>query len=132
MNIFSIVCLLRYEGIGLVLPIENSLSARARPRFDAIVRIATAVLMVCFGAVGVACGVAYRDDARLGGSITAFLEEYTRGRGAVGVHYFYAAINATMTAAVTITFPLQLFPAVEVSPSNCTCLRPVTLSGHIQ
>lgn len=98
-----------FEGIGLVLPIENAYNTVHREQstpFDSVLTrsmMITAGLFVC---VGLSASVGFPDIQS--GSVTAYLEErYPK-------NVWFSMVNAFVMVAVLFTFPLQLQPAMEV------------------
>jgi amino acid permease len=98
-----------FEGIGLVLPIENTYNTAHREQstpFDSVLTrsmMFTAGLFVC---VGLSASVGFPDIQS--GSVTAYLEErYPK-------NVWFSMVNAFVMVAVLFTFPLQLQPAMEV------------------
>ena len=104
-----------FEGIALVLPIENALSSSAsdpRSRFGykstLIASLSCAVSL--FALVGITCGLAFPDA---GGSIVAYLtRRYPESSS-------FFILNLCVAAAVLFTFPLQLAPAMPTLESYC-------------
>ena len=110
-----------FEGIGLVLPIENSFSARHRTStptsttqqqqqptlsFDQILIRSMCVTAMLFLLVGLPAVFGFPDIQS--GSVTAYLKErYPQ-------QLWFTFINAMVMVAVALTFPLQLQPAVQV------------------
>lgn len=96
-----------FEGLGLVLPVEQEM---ARPAaFPRVVVLASAALTVAFLTLSVTCGIAFRGELRTA-SVIAFLA--TRSSGAE--RYVLQVSNALVTVAVFLTYPLQLKPASDI------------------
>ena len=100
-----------FEGIGLVLPIENQLAPNGELLgrdcggwgFAHVLCGTLNVVALLFAAVGCLCSAAFpRIDSA---SVTAFLA--SRGP-------FFEFVNALVASAVLLTFPLQLTPASQV------------------
>ena len=107
-----------FEGMGLVLPIANSM---AEPeRFGESLRVASLILGTCYTLTGVTCGIAFRSEGLGSGSVTAFLASHARERGASGaVIAAYDGLNALVAAVVYLTFSLQLVRSTRNTPT-CT------------
>lgn len=95
-----------FEGIGLVLPIENAYDhANNRMSFSFVLVSSMALVALAFGVTGVAGSIGFNVQT---GSITAFLhEEYPNV-------LWYSIVNVLVIVAVALTFPLQLAPAAQV------------------
>ena len=90
-----------FEGIGLVLPIENSLKKKEEfPKLLSQTFLGISALYVTFGLAGY-CAYAHELD----NSITNVLPEKEFASGTVRV---------SMAFAILMTFPLQFFPAIQV------------------
>jgi len=97
-----------FEGIGLVLPIENAM--RNPAAFPQAFSCASMVLLGAYISVGLSCGVAFNGDIT-SGPITSFL--VTRYSGSVSGTILYV-VNSFVTLAILVTFPLQLLPVTQV------------------
>lgn len=94
-----------FEGIGLVLPIENSFGSQQRS-FDHVLVSSMSLVASLFVLIGVFGSIGFPDIRS--GSVTAYLErEYPHVM-------WYSITNALVIIAVAFTFPLQLTPALEV------------------
>ena len=94
-----------FEGIGLVLPVENNYYSQ-KYSFSSIL-IGSMTLVAClFCLIGVTASLGF--PGIHSGSVTAFLEKQYPGV------FWYSFINAMVIVAVALTFPLQLKPAMEV------------------
>ncbi|CAM9305474.1 unnamed protein product [Laminaria digitata] len=92
-----------FEGIGLVLPIQDAMDLRVRDRLPAALCWSMAGITVFFVSFGAAGYLAYgRDVANF---ITMDLPEGT----IVG-----ASVRVMYSVGLVLTSPLQLFPAVKV------------------
>ena len=102
-----------YEGICLILPIE---SAMQRPKnFFSIFSVAMISSATIFAIVAVSCVEAFGEVTN--GSITAFLlEKYANdgSGGSADLKAWLLAANAAVSLSVLLTYPLQLFPALEL------------------
>lgn len=104
-----------FEGIGLVLPVENSFTAgyasreeevRANQRYGArLLPFALSVVAGLFLLIGITASWGFPDLAS--GSITAFLAERFPGQA------WFGFVNILVIVAVFLTFPLQLTPVME-------------------
>lgn len=104
-----------FEGIGLVLPVENSFTAgyidraeekEANIRFRYVLVGAMSAVASLFAWIGLSASVGYPDIHN--GSVTAYLErKYPDNE-------WYGIVNSFVMIAVLLTFPLQLNPAMEV------------------
>jgi amino acid permease len=114
-----------YEGVALILPIETQFAsanppaeretARSHERFERVLISAMCTLATIFGLVGCACAIGL--PAISGGSVTAYLATQYPDSG------FYWAVNAAVTVAVLLTYPLQLQPAAGVAESYVLAAR---------
>lgn len=97
-----------YEGICLILPVESSMQY---PRqFFGVFSAAMASSAGIFATVAVASVLAFGHVTD--GSITAFLlEKYADNAGIQG---WLLAANAAVSLSVLVTYPLQLFPCLEL------------------
>eukprot|EP00934_Nitzschia_sp_Nitz4_P007187 Nitzschia sp. Nitz4//scaffold2_size372955//297116//298718//NITZ4_000459-RA/size372955-snap-gene-0.104-mRNA-1//-1//CDS//3329546886//7177//frame0 len=112
---FTSTIFFSFEGIGLVLPIENSFAQSTSPqesqhlseRYRAwVLPTAMSIVGVLFWFTGFFSSWGFPDIQS--GSITAYLA--TKYPNSV----WYAVVNGLVTLAVFLTFPLQLTPAMEV------------------
>jgi proton-coupled amino acid transporter len=100
-----------FEGMGLVLPVENEYSiggsgVGGSGRFSSILFASMSLLALLFVTVGTTAAAGFPQVHS--GSVTAFLEKsfpHTR---------WYSIVNLLVMAAVALTFPLQLTPAMQV------------------
>jgi amino acid transporter len=105
-----------FEGIGLVLPVENSYTAayssreeelQANQRYRSKVLVgAMSTVALLFLWIGISASLGFPDITS--GSITAYLEERFPDQP------WYGVVNSLVILAVFLTFPLQLTPAMEV------------------
>jgi amino acid permease len=103
-----------FEGIGLVMPIENSFTAgytdpndvrRANQKFRKWLICSMSIVASLFVFIGVTASIGFPDIDS--GSVTDYLV----------VRFgtpWYQIVNGFVIVAVLFTFPLQLTPAVEV------------------
>ena len=97
-----------FEGICLILPIE---AAMKRPRrFQQVFTIAMVANFFALSAVASLCVLAFGKITN--GSVTAYLIE-TRSSDASLVWWILAA-NTLVSLSVLLTYPLQLFPSLEL------------------
>jgi len=100
-----------YEGIAIVLPVENSFcrgrehSLERYQEFRCVLLKALVTLSSFMLGVGASCGVAFPNIES--GSITAYLSTERPNP-------WFKIINALTLLAVLMTFPLQLYPVTEV------------------
>jgi amino acid permease len=116
-----------FEGIGLVLPVENSFvgvgagsssSSSREAHTRANYQYRTRVLPGAMGTVGclfllIGLSASWGFPDNTSGSITAYLEERYPDQPWFGV------VNSLVMVAVFLTFPLQLTPAMEVLEEWC-------------
>jgi proton-coupled amino acid transporter len=92
-----------FEGIGLILPIQNEMKEPSRfSRINALVMIFILVLFLFLGEMPV---LAFGKITN--GSITAVLREYYDG-------FAVTLSNLLLAFACTLSFPIQFYPALEV------------------
>lgn len=97
-----------YEGICLILPIQ---SAMKQPKqFKKVFGLAMTCVAVIFALFANICVYAF--GAVDNGSITAFLLE--RYKGDNHLILFVMAANTVVSISVLFTYPLQLFPTIEL------------------
>ena len=116
-----------FEGIGLVLPVENSFAASDTPmqaeKASSIYRTrvlpgAMTVVAALFWFIGFFGSWGFPDIEN--GSITAYLSQTFPDQP------WFKAVNTLVMVAVFFTFPLQLTPALEVLNEWCSfCAVPV-------
>lgn len=97
-----------YEGINLILPVESAMEQPERfaPVFvGSMVTVATLLAVVA-----VACVYAFGNVTS--GSITAFLLQAYKDDDSVTTWLMVA--NTAVSLSVLLTYPLQLFPALEL------------------
>jgi amino acid permease len=98
-----------YEGINLILPIESSME---RPgKFGKVFGSAMVVTAVIFCLVAGLCVSAFGPVTN--GSVTAFLLEVYADDNE-NIKWILLAANAAVSLSVLVTFPLQLFPCLEL------------------
>mmetsp|Transcript_3849 Transcript_3849/g.11890 ORF Transcript_3849/g.11890 Transcript_3849/m.11890 type:complete len:375 (-) Transcript_3849:735-1859(-) len=104
-----------FEGIALVLPIENSLSVRAAKAsscfgYEELVVTAMSTVVLIFAIIGTVCGRAFPHAS---GSVVAYLAmEYPHSPT-------LQVLNGAVAAAVLCSFPLQLAPAMPAIEQAC-------------
>ena len=109
-----------FEGIGLVMPIENSYCAGysnphdlklACKKFRIWLVLAMTIVAVLFVFIGLSASIGFPNIAV--GSISDYLvRRYPSDK-------WYQTVNVLIIIAVLFTFPLQLTPAVEVLDEWC-------------
>ena len=102
--LFLATAIYSFEGITNVLPVENALEHKND--IFSITYITMAVVAVVYTGVGFASYLAWPDITK--GSITAQLAEDHPNSGLL------AASSWLVIIAVILTFPVQLFPAVDI------------------
>jgi proton-coupled amino acid transporter len=97
-----------FEGINLILPIET---AMAKPgKFGVVFWSAMVVTAFIFALVGALCVAAFGPVTN--GSATAFLLEVYADQP--NIRNILLAANAAVSLSVLVTYPLQLFPCLEL------------------
>ena len=97
-----------YEGICLILPIE---SAMKEPKNFKFVFVSAMALVACLLA-GVACICVMTFGTITNGSVTAFLLNTYQNDPSIS--FWIMLANTAVSVSVLLTYPLQLFPAVEL------------------
>ncbi|ETW02271.1 hypothetical protein H310_05821 [Aphanomyces invadans] len=92
-----------FEGIGLVLPLENGMHEKAR--FRCVLLWTMVFIMVLFLCLGELPVLAFGTIDN--GSMTAVLHQYFPG-------WPVALANVLMAVACLFTFPIQFYPALEI------------------
>jgi hypothetical protein len=128
-----------FEGIGLVLPIENSYtplattttihhhhrsSSSTSPSFSTVLIRSMMITASLFLLIGIPASMGFPDIAS--GSVTAYLEQrYPH-------NLWYSIVNGLVMMAVLFTFPLQLTPAIEVLDRwlDSACCSWLSRSGY--
>jgi len=97
-----------YEGICLILPIESAMKQPKHfgPTFAGAMFL-VALVMAVFGSF---CVYAFGNVTN--GSVTAFLIHHYQSDPSL--RWWLLVANATISLSVLLTYPLQLFPAVEL------------------
>uniref|UniRef100_A0A7S3KVF1 Amino acid transporter transmembrane domain-containing protein n=1 Tax=Amphora coffeiformis TaxID=265554 RepID=A0A7S3KVF1_9STRA len=97
-----------YEGICLILPIESAMKEPKHfgPTFAGAMFL-VALIMAVFGSF---CVYAFGNVTN--GSITAFLIHHYQSDASL--RWWLLMANTTISLSVLLTYPLQLFPAVEL------------------
>jgi amino acid permease len=121
---FTTTMFFALEGIGLVLPVENSYNFQSnvsnptvdsssadthssrRWSFRSVLVCSMLLVATLFATIGIMASLGFPDIRN--GSITAYLSQ--RYPDVV----WYSIVNALVMVAVALTFPLQLTPAMEV------------------
>lgn len=115
---FSSDMFFAFEGIGLVLPVENSYYSQQYSFSDILVASMTLVALL-FVLIGVSASLGFPNVHS--GSITAYLEQQYPDI------VWFSIVNALVILAVALTFPLQLTPAMQVLDEwidrECVCCR---------
>jgi len=97
-----------FEGVCLILPVENAME---RPRKFAPVFVSAMTASAAIFAVVAVMSVAAFGPVT-NGSLTAFLlQKYSESSQIQG---WIMAANAAVSLSVLVTYPLQLFPAIEL------------------
>eukprot|EP00470_Lotharella_oceanica_P014862 CAMPEP_0170191292 /NCGR_PEP_ID=MMETSP0040_2-20121228/51381_1 /TAXON_ID=641309 /ORGANISM="Lotharella oceanica, Strain CCMP622" /LENGTH=397 /DNA_ID=CAMNT_0010439347 /DNA_START=16 /DNA_END=1209 /DNA_ORIENTATION=- len=102
-----------YEGIAIVMPVENGFMRFEDPNtenerhrsFLRLLMCAMSTISMIMLTLGATCGAAFPGIST--GSITAYLAD-------TNDNPWYKVVNTLTMVAVLMTFPLQLFPAMEV------------------
>ena len=105
-----------FEGIGLVLPVENSYFSQQQRPFANILVGSMSIVALLFILIGVSASLGFPNVHS--GSITAYLEKQYPNV------IWFSIVNALVIVAVALTFPLQLTPAMEVLDEwldRCDC-----------
>lgn len=102
------------EGIGLVLPIENALREDAKDSYRSVLMGAMSLIIGLYLALGELPLLSFGEIT--GGSITAVIEQYYSG-------WPINLANILLAFAVTFTFPLQFYPAIQVIEQRCVTIR---------
>lgn len=93
-----------YEGIGTVIPIESSM-AENRPRFPLYLHLTIAMVSVILGSFGMLGYMIYGSDVPQ--IVTNTLQ----------TDFLAQIIRITLVIAVVMTYPLQLYPVIEIMES---------------
>jgi amino acid permease len=103
-----------FEGIGLVLPVENnydhpsshSAGSTKRWQFSTVLLVSMSGVAMLFALTGLTASIGFPDIASA--SVTAYLKQtYPQV-------LWFSMVNFLVLIAVALTFPLQLTPAMEV------------------
>ncbi|TYZ62105.1 hypothetical protein PybrP1_000917 [[Pythium] brassicae (nom. inval.)] len=109
-----------FEGIGLILPIQNEMQSPAL--FPRVLAACMLAILVLFLAIGEAPTIAFGRITN--GSMTAVLHDYCEGWGVT-------AANVLLAFACTLSFPIQFYPAIEVLEKSLSrpgsLMRPAAL-----
>lgn len=117
---FTSTMFFSFEGIGLVLPVENSFtvadtleetSALNKYYRNRVLPFAMAIVATFFWVIGFFGSWGFPDIEN--GSITAYLAERYPDE------IWFGLVNILVMSAVFLTFPLQLTPAMEVVEEWC-------------
>ncbi|XP_048576324.1 amino acid transporter AVT3B isoform X2 [Nematostella vectensis] len=93
-----------YEGIGCIIPIESGMGSN-RPRFPLYLHLTLAQLSVLLGSFGVLGFLIYGNDVP-----QIVTDKLTTG-------LFAQLVRVTLIIAVLFTYPLQLFPVIQIAES---------------
>lgn len=93
-----------YEGIGTVIPIESSM-AENRPRFPLYLHLTLAVVSGILGSFGMLGYMIY------GSNVPQIVTD------TLGTEILAQMVRLTLIIAVLMTYPLQLFPVIEIAES---------------
>ena len=97
-----------YEGINLILPVESAM--RNPQHFAPVFCASMAVVALILATVAVVCVYAFGNVTS--GSVTAFLLAQYKDDDSVTTWIMIA--NTAVSLSVLLTYPLQLFPALEL------------------
>ena len=115
-----------YEGICLILPIESSM--KHPKQFKQVFGSAMSCVAVIFALFGNIC--VYSFGAVNNGSITAFLLEKYKDDNHLIV--FFMITNTVVSISVLFTYPLQLFPTLELlGPKLTKFIWKLTHKGEV-
>jgi amino acid permease len=106
-----------FEGIGLVLPVENNYdhppshstaptSSTKRWHFSSVLLLSMSAVALLFALTGLTASIGFSDIASA--SVTAYLKHTYPNV------LWFSIVNLLVLIAVALTFPLQLTPAMEV------------------
>ena len=96
-----------FEGINLVIPIEAAMMEPAR--FDMLFALGMATMTAIYAAFACLCVVTFGSIDN--GSVTAFLMEH---QDEFSAKTLVLAANFIVSVSVLVTYPLQLFPAINL------------------
>ena len=105
-----------FEGIGLVLPVENSYFCQQQRPFGNILVGSMSIVALLFILIGVSASLGFPNVHS--GSITAYLEKQYPNV------IWFSIVNDLVIVALALTIPLQLTPAMEVLDEwldRCDC-----------
>lgn len=126
MPLAACAILYSYEGICLILPIESSMR---EPEHFGLVFWGTMTLIA-----GILAGFASINVIAFGnvtnGSITAFLLDAYKDEPSIT--FWVMAANTAVTLSVLLTYPLQLFPALELIGSSKFARTIGCLDGDVE
>ncbi|GAB9467670.1 hypothetical protein Gpo141_00005007 [Globisporangium polare] len=109
-----------FEGIGLILPIQNEMSSPHL--FPRVLALCMLLILVLFLVIGEVPTIAFGRITN--GSMTAVLHDYCEGWGVT-------AANALLAFACLLSFPIQFYPAIEVLEKSLSrpgsLMRPAAL-----
>ncbi|CAB9505671.1 Proton-coupled amino acid transporter 4 [Seminavis robusta] len=108
MPLAACAILYSYEGICLILPIESSM--KEPQHFQKVFVGTMTVVATILAAFATICVVTFGNVTN--GSITAFLLEAYRKDPSVT--FYLMAANTAVSFSVLLSYPLQLFPALEL------------------
>lgn len=104
-----------YEGIGVALPIENAMQDRAA--FGRCLFIAMGIVSLIFILFAEICSLAFESLIHEG-SMVKFLQMYyndnSYGQEKQTEQLIMTIVNIIISIAILLSYPMQLFPAVEV------------------
>lgn len=121
MPLFYATVIYSFEGVCSLLPVENAL---ARPQKDmpTVMYVGMLVVTLTYAAVGAVGYVAWPSVSS--GSIAADLTQRSSGRG-LKARLPALVANVSTIIAVVLTFPVQLFPALELLEKSMGFSNPV-------
>ncbi|XP_074639282.1 uncharacterized protein LOC141897569 isoform X1 [Acropora palmata] len=93
-----------YEGIGTIIPIESSM-AENRPRFSLYLHLTLGIVSVILGSLGILGYMIY------GSNVPQIVTN------TMGTQIPAQMIRVTLIVAVLMTYPLQLYPVIEIAES---------------
>jgi proton-coupled amino acid transporter len=108
MAIFFGNAIYSFEGIGLVLPIENEM--RNPQDYPRILSLAMVIIAIVYSLVGELTLLAFGNISE--GSATAEIALFHKGEWPV------VLCNVCIVISVAFTFPIQFFPAIQIIESN--------------
>eukprot|EP01041_Mallomonas_annulata_P009708 gene9708-20185_t len=125
---FFTITIYSFEGVGIILPIEDAMETP--DDFCYILSMAMATVGLIFILLAELSIFAFGSIDQ--GSITSYLQLHGPTPPSVTYSLIITLVNLLISLAVLLTYPLQLYPAVQVLEVSLNLIKPKTFTISVE